>query len=202
MRPCQRGDAPETLLRHGPEIARNYAEKRRSNSAHRFRWPHRDGQPLLTVVRAALSAMTDGHCAYCDGFPLNTTSEEQVDHFRPASREEFYQLVATWENLFLACHACNKKKLAHWDEALLRPDEPGFTFERFFQYEPETGKLIPAEGAPAEDQHRAETTIRIFRLNRGGIPEARKEMVRRIFDSDADDNLATIAYRYLIPLCR
>ena len=160
--PFQRAAAPELLLRFGPEIAQEYIVRRRENSAHHFRWPQREGQALGPVIREALAAMTLGRCSYCDGHPIGAMGDEQIDHFRPKSREEFFELVCTWENLFLICNACNKSKLAKWDESWLRPDEPGFEFSKYFSYRTDTGELEHNAAASAAEQHRAKRTIEDF----------------------------------------
>src|SRR5690349_19293380 len=108
MNPCQRGAVPELLVRYGHLIGKDYATKRRADAAYRFQWPKREGQWLYAIAYTALGAVTDQHCAYCDGYPIDATGEEQIDHFRPKSRPEFYELVCTWDNLFLICSACNK----------------------------------------------------------------------------------------------
>lgn len=200
MRACQRGSAPELLERHGPAVAQDYVAKRRADPSYGFKWPTRGGQSLYAVTRAALDEMTDGRCAYCDGHPIAAMGEAQIDHFRPKSREEFCDLVCTWENLFLICVACNKSKMDQWDEALLRPDEPGFDFTRYFSYRTDTGSLEPNAAASAHEQHRARRTIEILDLNRAGACTFRRNTVRSMLNATAED-LADLGYRYLIPLC-
>ena len=201
MRACQRGQAPELLQKYGQAIGEEYAAKRRVNPAYRFQWPQREGQSLSVVTRAALAAMTDGRCAYCDGHPVDAMGESQIDHFRPKSREEFYELVCNWENLFLICFGCNKAKMGDWDEALLRPDEPEFTFSRYFSYRTDTGSLEPNAAATSADQHRATQTIKLLDLNRAGACTMRRNMVKLMLIS-SDEELADLGYRYLIPFCR
>ena len=202
MMACERGPAPELLLRHGAAIAQDYIAKRRENPGYDFRWPQRDGQSLLAVVRAALEAMTEGHCAYCDGYPIGAMSDAEIDHFRPKSREEFYGLVCTWENLFRICRACNKAKLDKWEPVLFRPDEPGFAFSRYFSYRTDTGALEPNVAASIDEQHRARRTIEILDLNRADACVLRKTTVRLMLLTSVAEDLADLGYRYLIPLCR
>jgi uncharacterized protein (TIGR02646 family) len=194
MRPCTRSPAPEVLAREGAAIGRNYAARRRANPSHRFQWR----QSLLQAVRAELGRMTAEHCSYCDGYPIDGTGEETIDHFRPKGRPEFHELVCEWTNLFLACSACNNAKQDQWDEALLRPDDPDFRFERYFEYHHESGRLQPSAAASPDDQARARRTIEIFDLNRRGACANRRrtvEWIRRI-SAEVD------GYRFLIPLCQ
>jgi uncharacterized protein (TIGR02646 family) len=198
MMPCRRGPEPEALAREGAQIGRDYAARRRETPSFRFQWR----KAMFEVVREALAAMTAGHCSYCDGHPLGATGVETVDHFRPKSRPEFHELVCSWTNLFLTCTACNHAKREQWDEALLRPDDPGFHFERYFECRFDSGKLEPASAASAEEQHRAVRTIEILDLNRADTCAARKRVVREVRSSEAIDDFDDWAYRYLIPICR
>ena len=146
--------------------------------------------------------MTAGHCSYCDGHPLSATSIETVDHFRPKSRPEFYKLVCEWTNLFLTCTACNLAKRERWDEALLRPDDPEYRFERYFEYRFDTGELQPSAAASFDEQQRARRTIDIFQLNRAGACGSRKRMIRYVRRLEGDDGADDWPYRYLLPLCQ
>jgi len=168
----------------------------------RFQWPRREGQSLLAIVREALAAMTAGHCAYCDGHPIDATGAETVDHFRPKSHPAFHELVCTWTNLFLTCTACNHAKGEQWDEALLRPDDLDFSFERYFEYRFDSGKLQPASAATLEEQLRTVRTIEIFNLNRSGACASRKRVMHWMQRAVAEDDLDSYAYRYLLPICR
>lgn len=200
MQACRRGDAPELLVRYGPEIGAAYVRQRREKPADPFRWPRRDGQSLYVVARAALAEMTVHRCSYCDGYPLNATGADEIDHFRPKSRAEFYELVCAWENLFLICSRCNGAKHDRWDPALLRPDDLEYAFGRYFLFRFDSGALDPAPGITDEDRHRALRTIAILDLNRTDACTARLKTVKEIQRRQSDEELADMAYRFLIPL--
>jgi uncharacterized protein (TIGR02646 family) len=187
------------LTQYGPEIATTYARRRRDKPTHRFDWPRRRGQSLYTVVRDALAAMTAHRCSYCDGYPLNATGNDEIDHFRPKSREAFYELVCAWENLFLICSRCNGAKRDRWESALLRPDLD-YAFDRYFFFRFDSGELEPAPGITEGDRHRVLRTIAIFQLNRTDACIARLAAVKTIHRRVSDDELADVAYRFLIPL--
>lgn len=144
--------------------------------------------------------MTDEHCAYCDATDLDATGEAQIDHFKPKSRSEFYELVCQWSNLFWVCFACNKAKLDKWEPELLRPDADDFEFERYFEYRADSGRLEPSAVASADAQHRAERTIDLLHLNRGGACEQRKNIAREMRREPMLD-AKKYPYRFLIPLC-
>ena len=65
-----------------------------------------------------------------------------------------------------------------YEEALLRPDEQGYAFARYFVYQEKSGDLEPRPGAAEEVRHRAKTTLRLLGLNKGGRPVARRARER------------------------
>ena len=199
MRPCTRGREPELLERYREALLHADTAKRSTNPKARFEWGEREGHALLAIVREALARMTDGHCSYCDGHPINDTGQETVDHFRPKSK--FRELAYTWANLFLACSACNHAKGERWDELLLRP-EPDFQFERYFECDFATGELRPAPTASPEEQARAACTIRILRLNRAGTCKSRLRILALLWDGRLASEDNDLPYRYLIPIFR
>ena len=191
MNPCARGAEPPLLQKHAAGITRRHLQKRGE-----FKWPRREKQSLRCVVLDALRGMTQNRCSYCDAYPITSASREHIDHFRPKAL--FPERVCEWENLFLSCSACNEEKSEKWDEALLRPDAPDFSFERYFNYRFDTGNLEPNPAAKQEEQQRARATIEIFKLNREGACSARKKEARAMKDALHDD----FGYRFLLPLCR
>jgi uncharacterized protein (TIGR02646 family) len=152
-------------------------------------------QKLLDVVRSALVRMTASHCAYCDCQPVEEHGAE-VDHFRPIGRIGFRSLVTTWENLFPACHVCNHEKGSQWDELLLAPDQPGFSFLRYFSFRSDRGELEPNAAATPEDQVRAAVTIKILKLNRPAACENRKRALHRL-QPNTETPLDDVPYRFL-----
>lgn len=198
MTPCQRSPAPQLLADHGASIGKEYAERKAQEPSYRFQWPKRDGKSLGEVARQALKEMTRDHCSYCDGYPLGSMDKSEVDHFRPKGEPRFYALVCQWENLFLACTACNSHKGERWDEALLAPDAGSYQFERYFEYHADTGELHPSAGAAEVDRERARRTIEILGLNRAATCEARRREVRvlAVLREEPDDR----PYRFLAPM--
>lgn len=201
MRSFERGQAPPLLAKYGSSIGSEYAERKKANPAYKFGWPQREGQDLLQIARTALLKLTGEHCSYCDGHPMGAHGEAQVDHFKPKGRPEFYSLVAEWDNLYIACMACNKAKREQWDDLLLRPDAPDYDFEHFFEYRFDSGEVHPNPAASPQDQARAIKTIEILALNRPGLCQSRKRMVKLIQAANSDEEREDLGYRYLIPLC-
>jgi len=197
MNPCARVEAPALLVKHGADITIKYIKKRLENPVYKFQWPIREKQSLRTIVANSLRGMTQGRCSYCDGYPIESVGVEHIDHFKPKS--VFPELVCEWANLFLSCSKCNTKKNANWDEKNipLRPDEPGYSFFRYFDYNVETGELIPNNLASSEEQNKAKATIEIFNLNRAGARTNRKKEAWLMKHNATYENWA---YRFLLPL--
>ena len=79
-------------------------------------------------VIEALWVMQHEKCCYCEGYIPVSGAAKEVEHFRPQSK--FPDLVNDWNNLLLACRACNNKKRANFptttsgDPLLLDPSDP------------------------------------------------------------------------------
>jgi uncharacterized protein (TIGR02646 family) len=121
--------------------------------------------------------MSEEHCAYCDSFPLDSGSRQEIDHFEPKSLRP--ELAYAWGNLYLACPQCNGREHARWDPLVLRPDEPGYRFDSFFVFSYADGYLSPHPGASPEEQARARATLALFGLNEDGRPRSRLRTVRQ-----------------------
>ncbi|MFK0278372.1 hypothetical protein ACIQUG_32190 [Ensifer sp. NPDC090286] len=69
-------------------------------------------------VKSALTAMSNGKCAYCEA-DYDATQPSDVEHFRPKGaidtdvgriKPGYWWLAATWENLLPSCIRCNRKE--------------------------------------------------------------------------------------------
>ena len=176
--PCTRPQVPQVL-----DQANSWTDawntRRQNDSAAAFKWPIVDKKPLNQHLLPDLMKMTAEHCAYCDGWPLGTTGQPTIDHFRPKS--QFPDQAFQWPNLFPSCERCQGQngKADNWHNDLLKPDATDYTFERYFRYDPSSGRLEPDPEAPAEDQTRAKTTIDLLGLNSGSRPKSRKREANR-----------------------
>ena len=85
--------------------------------------------------------------------------------------------------------------------ALLRPDAPDFTFERYFEYRFDTGELQPNGRATVDDQARARRTIDILQLNRASVCRLRMRTVKALVRHEMDEDRAELPYRYLVAVC-
>jgi uncharacterized protein (TIGR02646 family) len=179
MMPCTRPEIPTVLKENQKKWSSAYQIRRSKDEGAEFFWPEINKTPLNQHLLPALKQMTDEHCAYCDGYPLDTICTPTIDHFQPKSK--FPELAFTWDNLFLCCQFCqgSEGKADSWNADALKPDQADYQFEKYFYYEYETGRLHPNSSATPDDQHRAEATIKLMGLNKGGRPEARKRDLKR-----------------------
>ncbi len=80
-----------------------YLERRASNSSERpnsRQYAHRE-------IRDTLAAMSFHKCFYCE--TKLRDSEGEVDHYIEVTEEP--ARAFDWDNLYLSCHDCNKRKL-------------------------------------------------------------------------------------------
>jgi uncharacterized protein (TIGR02646 family) len=105
--PVHKSSAPPHLLlagkEHATELCAAYDADPDLCRTGIKKWNFRED--IYRSARAELDACHYGKCCYCEA-PLDANSE--VEHWRPKSR--YYWLAYVWENLFLICGFCNKKK--------------------------------------------------------------------------------------------
>ncbi|EKS6929059.1 MULTISPECIES: HNH endonuclease family protein [Enterobacter] len=196
MYPFTRPECPDYLLECWEELGSRYEESKRKDAKYTFCWyaafRYEDTRKLLT-------AMTQEHCAFCDGGDLGAMSRETLEHFRPKSREEFYRLAYQWENLYPCCDRCQSEKLEKYEDALLIADVAGFVFNDYFMVDYLTGEILPNSKASAANQHRAERTIEIYGLNVDQRKTIRKKELKRYLQRDEKtDVLDDFSYRYFL----
>lgn len=200
MNPCRRPPCPAWLETHWDAWGREYEAKLEADPRYRFAWKRYRGQRVNRRLLPLLREMTGGHCAYCDWFPTDGPgTDSTVDHFRPKRR--FPREAYAWPNLYLCCRACQRKDDSGFCDDLLRPDEDGYRFERYFVFNYEKGTIEPNLAASEEDQERARLTIRHFRMNAGGRPAARRRELlhfRRLDEQARVAFLPDFPFRFLL----
>ena len=162
-----RSDAPNWLTQSWEQWGLEYEQKKRVDPMAR----RHEGKQIRHHLITPLAEMTKKHCSFCDSTPLVSQIRATIEHFRP--KESFPRLAYQWENLFACCDICQSAKGKRFNDALLKPDEIEYEFNRYFFFEETTGKLIPNPGATTEDENRASMTIQIYKLNEFNRPEAR-----------------------------
>ena len=177
MRKQTRPEEPEVLRSHQEKWNRQWRELRGRNPSAKFAWYETGGKSAREWILQDLRGMNQGHCSFCDGYPVETVTSEPVEHFRPKSNPKFHDLAFAWDNLFYCCNACQSHKGEQWDDHLIKPDEPCYEFDRYFRFL--DGRIEPVSGCDETVRLRAEATIRIFGLNERNLPRHRKLELRK-----------------------
>ncbi len=193
MRRFIRLDTPQYLAKNWETWGKRYAQNKTQNSSHVFQWVTHQGQRLNQKILPSLTAQTQSHCSYCDGYPMKI-SDENIDHFKPKGNHQFYHLAFQWENLYYCCAACQKSKWESFHDDLLRPDDDDFSFQRYFIFNYSTGEIQANPAASENEIIRAKITIEILGLNHIGQCISRRHSVERF---QPDSNLEDFAYRFL-----
>jgi uncharacterized protein (TIGR02646 family) len=195
-----RPQKPTFLELNAEQWNNDYVRTLAENPRYRFSWRTYEGKPVNKHLEPILLEMTKNHCAFCDCHELGADIKPTVEHFCPKSKSKFPHLAYEWTNLFPACHYC-QEKLDVFDELLLKPDDEDYDFYRYFYFDDATGKLEPNPQATPKDQTRAQTTIRLYRLNgseRRKIKEKRLTWVKRFRAGLVEtDKIDDYPYRYL-----
>jgi uncharacterized protein (TIGR02646 family) len=122
----------------------------------------------LAIVEAT-KLDTDSHCSYCDRWSEHPST---IDHFKPKARDQFPQLVLSWENLYLCCSSCQQRTA--FDPDVLRPDQEDYDFDRYFRWNPTNGHIEARVGI---EELRAQQTIDHFGWNDPMRPHNRKRQL-------------------------
>ncbi len=125
-------------------------------------------------IRDALLEMTGGRCAYT-GKRIDKELAV-IDHFIPLSISQ----SSDWNNLFVVNPITEQLKNDKYDEKLIRPDEPDYKFDDYFDFD--KSKIIPSKANP-DYKKRAEITINIFGLNHESILSDRSRERSKYLDS-------------------
>ena len=127
------------------------------------------------VLKDPLLSLTWGKCSFCEG-RLGAQAFAQIEHY--ISRKVAPHRAFEWRNLLPVCQVCNTFK-GHTDHrgSLLKPDSEDP--ESFFWIGPE-GDIQPHPALNPEKALRAAETIRLCRLNRGELREARQEVANTV----------------------
>jgi uncharacterized protein (TIGR02646 family) len=197
----KRPNAPDWLDDNWESWGEEYKLKLDQNTQYSFSWKQHKGEKVNKKLLPLLKSMTDNHCSFCDGFPMGEgVIKETIEHFRP--KKKFPLLAYQWENLFLACHFCQEKG-DEFDELLLKPDDVSYDFDRYFIFNFRTFKVEVRQdpGVSIEEKKRAETTLRIYKINEFGRPKAREREFRKFNNmSSTIREMNDYSFRYMFLL--
>ena len=176
MSPQKREAPPEILTRLGARWTAKFISRRANKPGSPFYWPaipaaertsrlERLNHRLIEILKR----QTLNCCSFCGRRPVESKS---IEHHKPKSRypEDAY----AWTNLFYCCSLCQGRKRETWHAHLLKPDDPDYTFARYFQWNFLTGHLEPSDSANREDRKAAQLTICLYNLNNSELRLCRR----------------------------
>lgn len=206
MRVFTRFDPPAILLEPvGPELTPRwiqfgdrYTANRNKKPRYIFQWPTVNGRTLNQHLLPTLRAQTVDHCSYCDGYPMGK-GDESIDHFLPKLLPACYAFVCQWENLYLACSHCQQSKREQVNPLVLRPDEPGYSFRRYYIYNYIDQKIEINPMASPEDQQRARATHQFFDFDNAQLVTKRRHAYER-YSGDPNPVLDDYNFRFVFDL--
>ena len=190
-------NAPEVLQDRGEtensmncESHDNYSDEYRSGS---MKFEFKKSIYAHDSMKNALEEAQHCKCCYCES-KFRATDPGAVEHFRPkgavqqerGERKEYpgyYWLAYCWENLLVSCHSCNSGKGALFPlsdpEVRVRSHQDDLNEECPLLVDPaseEPREHIRFRGSAIEPlTERGRETIKVLRLDRGALEEARRE---------------------------
>lgn len=194
MRKLIRSAAPQILADNCDKWNAQWKQRKTEKPSAPFNWYQHDKKSARDWIIDDLSAMTLGHCSFCDRY---TVEPDSVEHFRPKSDVRFLDQAYSWENLFFCCGGCQTHKLERWDDRLINPDAADYVFLEFFEFDFTTGAISPNSLASSVAQDRASVTIQIYGLDTQQRRRWRLDELAR-YASCNDLSIDAFAYRDFI----
>lgn len=194
MKPFKRSKAPDWLIKNWKKWGERFKQKLdNSKKKNEFIWYSYKKEKVNKLLYPILRDLTQNHCSFCDGFPLQQTGET-IEHFKPKSK--FPLLSYQWNNLYISCHNC-QQKLDEFNDSLLKPDKSDYKFSEYFIFNYSSGEIKENPAKSLSNQQKAKETIRIYRLNDFGRPEDRKRVFKQFNDSN-NPVIDDFAYRFML----
>lgn len=186
--------APEFLRSNYKKWGKKYKAKRENiNKTDNFVWATHQGEKVNVLLLPFLRIETNYHCAFCDGFPLEATGET-IEHFRPKS--SFPLLSYLWANLLYCCKYCNENKGENPERLLIKPNDINYSFETYFLFDYDSGKIESNPALPEIGKLKAENTIRLYGLNEHNRPKWRKRFLKLYLKTE-NPNVEDFPYRFI-----
>ena len=179
MRWIDRGPEPSGVQAYARQFTQGWVEY------FRDRVGARPNDSYWREFRELLSSRSGNICWYCERLCQRDADDggraPTVDHFRPLSG--YPALAYQWSNWIFSCRRCNgENKRDKWPasgyvdpSAADEQERP----ERYFDYDAETGEIIPILGLPSEAHETALRTIDDLGLNKLDVRFYRLDWTRR-----------------------
>lgn len=150
-----------------------------------------------TVFAHDLREQFHGKCGYCERRcdrsegPSGSRSPT-VDHFKPLN--QFPELAYAWTNWIFSCYSCNndfkKEKWPYTGYVDPCAAEISERPERYFDYNHDTGEIIPKAGLPQVAQDKARRTAEDLGLNERDMRVSRIRWIERFRDELSQNDVA------------
>lgn len=194
MKKQTRPSEPEVLQQNAAKWNAAWASLRARNPSASFTWYKVEGKSAREWILPTLREMNDAHCSFCDAFPLEATTNEPIEHFKPKSNPRFHNEAFSWTNLYYSCVFCQSQKGEHWNDLLLAPDSAEYHFHHYFIFDFTTGGIAPNPTASIVMQERARITIEMYGLDLDPRRRMRREEARK-WSRSTDQEIEKWAYR-------
>ena len=179
MRWIDRGPEPSGVQVYARQFTQGWVEYFRDRVGERPNDSH------WRKFRELLGSRSGSTCWYCEQSCLREMDDggkaPTVDHFKPLSR--FPALAYQWSNWIFSCRRCNgENKQDKWPASGYVDPTAADVHERperYFDYDAETGEIIPMPGLPSEARERALRTIDDLGLNKVDVRFYRLDWTRR-----------------------
>ena len=181
MRWIDRGPEPDGVAGYARQFTPGWVDHFRGQTG---------GRPTDSYwrqYRADLGSRSNDNCWYCERRCAPASAAEDplaatVDHFKPL--RHFPELAYAWSNWIFSCQRCNgENKQDKWPAAVYvdpaaadESDSP----ERYFDYDLDSGHIVPRIGLSENARRRALNTINDLGLNKLDVWFYRLEWTRRI----------------------
>lgn len=179
MRWIDRGPEPRGVQEYARRFTQGWVKYFQNRSGERPSDSHwRDFRQLL-------GSYSGNSCWYCERLCIPDADvggkAPTVDHFRPL--RHFPELAYEWRNWIFSCRRCNgEHKQDRWPasgyvvpSAVDEQERPA----RYFDYDSDTGEIIPKPGLQSRARERALKTIEILELNALDVRYFRLDWTRR-----------------------
>lgn len=125
-------------------------------------------------VKTELAKMYNNRCCYCEG-ALGEQTYGRIEHLKPKSLPQFYDLTFVWDNLHWSCEICNTNKGKKWNSKFPILDPTKDNIDDHIRLNVDSGEYEIINGS-----RRGETTIEHTQMNRCKLVEARQKVAFRI----------------------
>lgn len=177
MRWIERGPEPDEVAQYARQYTPGWVDYFQNGVGER------PSDFLWSVFRPALGGNSNNNCWYCERQCEATGGlAPTVDHFRPLRL--FPHLAYAWDNWIFSCRRCNSDyKQDKWPESgYVDPcaANPAEHPERYFDYDADTGEVIPRDDLSGVARQKALHTIADLGLNKLDVMYYRLQWTRQI----------------------